>query len=480
MQFISQTTGYWFLLIFSLSMILITYLFSRVRKWKNKDSFLVAGRKVKWWLGGPSIAASWIWAGALFVSVQMAYQKGLAGIFWFTFPNVLALALFAFWAPQIRKKFVNGYTLPQFIKHKLGCDKVHKIYLIPFFFIQLIAIIFNVFAGGTMISLLTGIPMVQVVPVLAIVALLYTLISGVEASIITDFIQMTLIIGGIAIIVPWAFHAAGGASVVSAGLGGLSGGFRNIFHPGVAFSLGIVSSIGLISSTIADQQYWQRTFAMKDGHIAKSFLFGAVLFALVPIVLSLLGFIGASPSSGVVLPAGVDPSMIGVVTVSSLLPSWATALFVLILLAGLRSTVASAISATSSLWATDVVKSGDDKTVIRKSRYAMIGVTLIGLACVYIIMSITGMGLNHLWLLSISVAASISVPTVLSVYWDRLSAKGVFWGVLIAMIVGMPVFFYANLVDNTIWVVMASLFMIAISTAFCVLMPKKDVVVLRS
>ncbi|MBT4717179.1 hypothetical protein HOB85_04360 [Candidatus Woesearchaeota archaeon] len=48
------------------------------------------------------------------------------------------------------------------------------------------------------------------------------------------------------------------------------------------------------------------------------------------------------------------------------------------------------------------------------------------------------------------------------------------------MIVGMPVFFYANLVDNTIWVVMASLFMIAISTAFCVLMPKKDVVVLRS
>ena len=38
--------------------------------------------------GGTSIAASWIWAPALFVSVQLAYEKGIAGIFWFTIPNV--------------------------------------------------------------------------------------------------------------------------------------------------------------------------------------------------------------------------------------------------------------------------------------------------------------------------------------------------------------------------------------------------------
>ena len=112
MAFISQTSGYWFLAIFGIAMIIITYYFARWKSWRTKEGFLVAGRKVGWFIGSSSIAASWIWAPALFVSVQLAYQKGLAGIFWFTFPNIIALAIFAFLAPKIREKMPDGYTLP--------------------------------------------------------------------------------------------------------------------------------------------------------------------------------------------------------------------------------------------------------------------------------------------------------------------------------------------------------------------------------
>ena len=80
---------------------------------------MVAERNVSWWLGATSIAASWIWAPALFVSVQVAYEKGLPGIFWFTFPNIIALLLFIFLAPKIREKLPYGYTLPQWIRYKL-------------------------------------------------------------------------------------------------------------------------------------------------------------------------------------------------------------------------------------------------------------------------------------------------------------------------------------------------------------------------
>ena len=80
-----------------------------------------------WFVGGSSIAASWIWAPALFVSVQLAYQKGLPGIFWFTFPNIIALAIFAFLAPAIRKKMPEGYTLPQYIRYRLQSEKAHKV-----------------------------------------------------------------------------------------------------------------------------------------------------------------------------------------------------------------------------------------------------------------------------------------------------------------------------------------------------------------
>ena len=131
MAYITPTAGYWFLIIFGIIMILITYFFARWKRWHTKDGFLVANRRVGWFIGGSSIAASWIWAPALFVSVQMAYQQGLAGIFWFTFPNIIALAIFAFLAPKIREKLPFGYTLPQYIKHQLKSEKVHKIYLFP-------------------------------------------------------------------------------------------------------------------------------------------------------------------------------------------------------------------------------------------------------------------------------------------------------------------------------------------------------------
>ena len=245
MAFISQASGYWFLIIFGICMILVTYFFS---KWKNykgqqtKDSFLVANRKVGWFVGGASIAASWIWAPALFVSVQMAYQKGIAGIFWFTVPNVVALLIFAFLAPKIRDKLPAGYTLPQYIKHKLKSNRVHKVYLFPYFLYQLMAVTVQLFAGGGLVSLLTGIPLTIVMPILAIIALTYTLISGLEASLVTDFVQLAMIFTIGAVILPLVWSTAGGSAAIHAGLGGLAG-IRNMFDPGVAFSFGIVTSI---------------------------------------------------------------------------------------------------------------------------------------------------------------------------------------------------------------------------------------------
>src|SRR5260221_13469182 len=152
-------------------MLLITYVFARWDKWRTKDGFLVAGRNVGWLLGGFSIAASWIWAPALFVSIQMAYQKGLAGIFWFTFPNVIALAIFAFLAPTIRRQLPEGYTFPQFIKQRLSSERVHKLFLFPYIFYQLMAVTVQIYAGGNLLSLLTGISLNVLMPLLLLIAL---------------------------------------------------------------------------------------------------------------------------------------------------------------------------------------------------------------------------------------------------------------------------------------------------------------------
>jgi len=473
MAFISATSGYWFLLIFGIAMVLITYYFARWKKWDTKEGFLVASRKVGWFFGGTSIAASWIWAPALFVSVQLAYQKGLAGIFWFTFPNIIALALFAFLAPRIRSRLPEGFTLPQYIKHRLQSNRVHKIYLFPYFFYQLMAITVQLFAGGSLVSLLTGIPLTTVMPILALIALTYTLISGLEASIVTDFVQMAFIVVIGIIILPLTWVAAGGMSAITAGLHGIEG-IGSIFDPGVAFGLGIVTAIGLIAGAISDQQYWQRSFAIKRKQLVKAFIFGALLFGIVPIALSTLGFIGANSSLGIVLPEGVDVSMIGVQAVATLLPTWAVFLFVVMLLAGLSSTLDSGLSAASSLWVTDVSKATTDAAAVKSARWSMVGIMGLGLAVALLVISIPQFGLFHLWWIFNTIAATVVVPTVLSLYWDRLDARGVFWGVIVSFVIGLPLFIYGNLINSPVWTVVTSVGIVAVSTLFCLAMPRKQ------
>lgn len=497
---LSSTQGYAILAIYGLFMVIITYLFARWKHYRSIQGFLVAGRDVKWWLGASSIAASWIWAPALFVSVQVAYQQGLPGIFWFTFPNIVALLLFIWLAPKIRARMPYGYTLPQYIKERLQSDKVHKIYLLPYFFYQLMAVAVQLFAGGGLVSLLTGIPFINAMIIMAVIVLVYSFISGLESSIVTDFVQFILIVIGVAVVIPWTISSAGGWGVLNAGLGGISGNFRNIFDPGVAFSFGIVTAIGLISGAISDQQYWQRAFAINKKYLVKSFVFGAIMFGIVPVALSTLGFLAANTSLGIALPSGADVSMIGIATVSKFLPVGAIALFVVMLLSALFSTLDSGLNAASSLFVTDVVKyTNKEKSVLRKtdeylslnpdeekiqkdldnrgvknSRWAMFGITALGFLVALAANYIPGFGLKHLWWIFNTIAACVVVPTVLSLYWDKLGEKGVFWGVLTSFVIGVPVFVYGNIIDKPVWIVGASLLIIAISSIFCLIMPRKE------
>ena len=495
---------YLILLVFGLFMLIVTYLYARWQKFSSVEGFLVGRRQVNWFFGGSSIAASWIWAPAIFISTLFAYQNGLAGLFWFVFPNIIALAVFAVLAPTIRKKMPYGYTLPQWIRCKLQDEKVHKIYLFPFFFYQLMAVTVQLYAGGNLLALMLGIPVYQAVTVLTIavlaaIPLIYSLISGLESSVITDFVQLAIVLIALVVIIPWVLSVTGW-EVLQSGLGGIMHTPLNIFDPKLAFSLGIVTAIGLVSGAISDQQYWQRGFAIREGHVRKAFIFGSLAFGVVPILLGLLGFIGASPAVSVALPEGIDASMVGVLVVGALLPIWAAILFVVMLLSALSSTIDSGLNAAASLYATDVMRYTDmeqdlmvrfekgeelsDKEKLEKylldarrlaaSRTTMVVLTIVGYLVALAVIYIPKFELFHLWWVFNTIAACVAVPTVLSLYWERLNSKGVFLGVVIAFFVGLPVFIYSNFIANNTMTVLSSLGIIGVTTLFCLAMPKKN------
>ena len=108
--------GIIFLIAYTVIMIVATVVFSK--KGNNADNFYVGDRKMGPVKSAMSIAATWIWAPALFTSAQKAYENGLAGLFWFLVPNVICLLLFIPFAKKIRREMPSGITLSGYIYSK--------------------------------------------------------------------------------------------------------------------------------------------------------------------------------------------------------------------------------------------------------------------------------------------------------------------------------------------------------------------------
>ena len=111
----------------------------------------------------------------------------------------------------------------------------------------------------------------------------------------------------------------------------------------------------------------------------------------------------------------------------------------------------------------------DQKTTSR-ARIGMIGIAIAGLITAFIVQHL--FSLDRLWWIFNGVASCFVVPTILSVFWDRLSAKGAFYGIL-GSLVGMVFFVYGNFVQNDVITVFSAIFIIVISVVFCVVFKRE-------
>lgn len=467
MSVLSHTEGLILLGIFGVSMIVLVWF--RTHAEQHADGFLVADRNVGVWRGAFSIAVSWIWAPAIFICSLQSYTKGLPGIFWFTFPNIVCFFVFAPIAIRLRMLMPKGYTLPEYIYQRFDGNKLtHIAFLLVFFGYQFGAIIINSLAGGTLLHAVSGIDVNVAIISMALIALTYSLLSGLKASIFTDVIQMCMVLLIGLILVPWAFVEAGGPASINAGLGGVSGEHRSLFDPWIAFSMGIPMTFALLAGPIGDQMFFQRAMAVKQENIVKTFVYGGLLFGIVPIVLSLLGFIGADLAARQLISVP-DAQLIGPVVISHLLPKAALYAFCFMAFAGLCSTMDSGLCAGSSLGSIDIYKryikpQATDKELLRFSRYFMAVMTVVGTA-------IALLQPKLLWMFMIygALASAGMFPVIFSLFWRKISAMGAFLAVILSLVVGTPLSIYANIQQDPYLNVTAAVASVLIGFVICVI-----------
>lgn len=285
--------GVTILFVYAVIMILATVILTK--KEKNVERFCVGSRSENWLMSALSIAATWIWAPALFVSTEKAYSTGWVGLFWFLVPNALCLVIFIPFAKRIRKEMPEGMTLSGYMKEKYKSDGVKRVYLFQLIGLSVLSTGVQLLAGSQILSAVTGISFKTMTILLACIAISYSLFSGIKASMLTDAIQMVFMLVACSLFVIFGIRNTGTQGIIQ-GLSGISGDCTTLFSgKGVEIFLafGLPTTIGLLSGPFGDQSFWQRAFAVKKEKLGRAFLLGAVLFAVVPLSMGILGFMGA-------------------------------------------------------------------------------------------------------------------------------------------------------------------------------------------
>lgn len=471
MELFGQMTGYLLLATYTIGMVLVAYMFCR-KGGKNKDEFLVASRSIGGWKLATTIAATWIWAPALFISAEQAFRHGLAGVFWFTVPNVLTLIIFGYIAIRLKRVYKEGYTISGFMMEKYS-KRVNSVYLFQVVGLTVCSFAVQLLAGAYVISFITGIPFMTVTIILTAIALMYSFTYGLRASIVTDHIQMLLIAFGCLFIVPYLIYSTGGISTVVAGLGGTTGEYGNVFSTEglhVFWVFGLMTTIGLLAGPYGDQTFWQRVFSTSEREIKRGFTRGALIFAIVPVMMSMIGFVAAGTNLNV-----VNTGYVNIETVVAFLPDWIIIIFVFMVLSGLMSTMDSKLCAISAIAGHDLVqrfsKGKSEASVLSYARYAMVLLAIGGI----LIANIPGMQILYLFLFYGTLRASTMIPTVLTILQYKLHEAGVFYGVIGAYCIGLPIFVYGQMNGLVMYSVTGSVLTIVLSGTIALIISKRRI-----
>jgi len=449
----------WVLIGYAFIMLLVTIFMTK--KENNVERFCVGNRNIGWFISALSIAATWIWAPALFTSTENAYTKGFAGLFWFLVPNILCLIFFIPFAKKIREEMPEGITLSGYMYKKYKSETVKNIYLFQLGALSVLSTGVQLLAGSKILSMLTGVSFGAMTVIMAVIAFSYSQFSGIKASIVTDAIQMIFMLVVSVCFMLFGIKKCGGIEILTAGLGGITGDCASIFSKKgleIFLGFGLPTTIGLLSGPFGDQCFWQRAFCVEKDKIGRAFFVGAILFGIVPLSMGILGFVGVG-----IEYLAVDTGVINFELINILFPNWTVIPFLFMIISGLLSTIDSNLCAVSSL-TTDIFK---EKT-LGKTKGAMILLLVLGI----LVANIPKLTVTHLFLMYGTLRAATLLPTIFSLKGVKLKAKGVVAGIISALIIGLPIFAYGNINNIAIYKTIGSLTTVLLSGIVALIVSK--------
>lgn len=341
--------GLYILLLFAIS-----YFISRRQ---TKEGFLIAGRKRRGWQILASKFAAAIGASYFISYTGFAYEYGF-GVFTILIGMIVGYLLFAYWAaPKIQKpsKMHKFYTIGDFVYNKIK-SKFAVILTDVLASAILFSWLLTCIIGGSKIINDFGLLSYNFAVILTVfVVLVYIVMAGYNAVIVTDIIQ-SIVIVLLLILVTWG--VVGSENIVPTLA---TGGFKINFSIAIAFFL-----FGVLSVFSYSDRY-QLVYAAKT----RKGLTHGLSFAIIPVLVvgAFLLVIGVFMANNV---AGLDSGLIFTEALKGFLPAALLPFAIVLFFAGIMSSADTSVYAIASHYA--MHRKADKVKTIRKATIALLAI----------------------------------------------------------------------------------------------------------
>lgn len=351
---------------------------------KNSTDYFLSGRSMRWPTIGASLFASNISAEQFVGQAGLVMVMGMA-VANYQMAGVLGFALLGavFLPVYIRLGIV---TTPQYLEVRYGRESRRFASIFQILFLAINAVPLALFAGGqVMRDLFQWDSVVPGVLILAVTTGLYSVLGGLKAVMLTDFIQMFILVFGGFLVLGFGLHAVGGLDMFLIKLReyqlaenvDLVSMVRSVDDPHVPWT-GVVFGLTVHSLYYCSMNHMivQRAMAAQSIHQGRmGGLFAALLKSGTLLIIILPGLVGYMLlQDGYFASPPDSPDQLYSTMVRTLLPVGLAGIVLAGLIAALMSTVDSCICASSSLitmdWYLEARPNATEKELVLVGRLA--------------------------------------------------------------------------------------------------------------
>lgn len=378
-----------------------------------------------------TLLATSLGAWILFAPAQAATWGGLAAVTGYALgamsPRLIMIPL----GKRMREVAPQGHTLTEFVSLRFG-RPMYALTLLIIMFYMFIALTAEITAVAKLVALLAPVPLWVTALIVMVSTLIYTTYGGLRASIFTDKIQMMVILPLLLVLLYFGWIAVGGASPVVQGLSAKAPALLDLTNP-VGLKAGLTFFMAILLTGLFHQGNWQRVYSAKDTRsMRRGFLLGGLMAAPVIFVMGLFGlaFVGTGQ------PGDSSVALFNVLIPA--IPTWFAVALIPLGLALVMSTADTAISAVSSIVATDVKRlapSVSKATLMSLSRWV-----IVALSIPVVFSAAQGYSVLYLFLLADLFCCAAAFPVFYGLFNKRHDGVTAVLGTLGGLLAGLILF----------------------------------------